>query len=135
MPIPSLQLQEKPVLQTNEQLSRFAFSNSGLEVGLPALQLPMLEICSTCLFQESLPDSLLGIPSIHFLYNRSLRLPRAAARSTISALRLHHAHPFVAAAGKTLSFLLFLFGNSEHPLSNRSLRLPRAAAHSSSSAL
>ena len=80
----------------------WAFSNSGLEVGLPAYQLPTFakchavpnEICGTCLFQESIP----GIPfwnSKHPLPTRSL--------NTSSALWLHHAHPFVASAEKKQS--------------------------------
>ena len=84
----------------------WAFSNSGLEVGLPAFQLPMFEnvthcpkeICSTCLFQESIPAIPLGNAK-HPLLVRSLRLLRAAARSTSSALCFHYAckgsHPFV----------------------------------------
>ena len=39
----------------------------------------------------------------HPLPTRSLRLLRAAVRSTSSALCLHYAHPFVAAAEKNLS--------------------------------
>ena len=194
----------------------WAFSNSGLEVGLPALQLPMLAKCealpkgdlsSTCLFKNPFQLFILGIPSIHSLpeagswepqyvppallyafimlakdsmpslkillyfmvmelgsprcffpfamsniamcqdgafgsgaaslsaahvrktwhwrkdifstflskeslpfvkskrplLTRSLRFPRAAARSTCSAVWLHHAHPFVAAAEKNPS--------------------------------
>ena len=52
------------LLQTNEQSRDWAFSNSGLEVWLPAFQLPMFakcdalrkkEICWTCSFKESVP--------------------------------------------------------------------------------
>ena len=50
------------------------------------------EICSTCLFKES-------IPAIR-LWNSKHPLP---ARTTSSALWLHHAQPFVAAAEKNLS--------------------------------
>ena len=56
------------------------------------------EICSTCLFKESIP----AIPfwnSKHPLAARS-RFLRVAERSTSSALWLHHAFPFVAAVGK-----------------------------------
>ena len=59
------------------------------------------EICSTCLFHESIP----AIPfwnSKHSLPTRSLRFLKAAARSTSSAAWLHHAHPFVASSGKDL---------------------------------
>ena len=79
-----------------------AFSLRGLEAGLPAFQLPMFakcdalkEICSTCLSKESMPF----VKSKPPLPTRSLRSPRAAARST-SSLCLHHAYPFVAAAEK-----------------------------------
>ena len=71
-------------------------------VELPAFQLPMFakcdcrnEICSTCLFKESIPATPFG-NSNHKLPTRS-RFLRAATRSTTSALWLHHAHPFVAA--------------------------------------
>ena len=53
------------------------------------------EICSTCLSKESMPF----VKSKPPLPTRSLRFLRAATRSTSSAL-WHHAHPFVAAAGK-----------------------------------
>ena len=87
-----------------------AFSNSGLEAGLPASLSAAdvgkmwctaeKEIYATCLLQESIPTIAIpfGIPSIHS--TRSLRSLRAAARSTSSEL-FHQAHPFVAAAGKT----------------------------------
>ena len=82
----------------------WAFSNSGLEMGLPAFQLPMSakcdalrkkEICWTRSFKES-------IPAIPFWNSKrplaaGSRFLRAAVRS---ALWLHHARPFVAAAGK-----------------------------------
>ena len=82
-------------------------SKSGLEVGPPAFQLPMIEnltqcrkeICSTCLFKESIPTIPFG-NSKHPLPARS-RFLRAAVHSSSSALWLHHAHPFVAAAEKT----------------------------------
>ena len=57
------------------------------------------EICSTCLFKESIP----AIPfwnSKYPLPTKSFRFLRAAARSTRSALWLHHALLFVAAAAK-----------------------------------
>ena len=84
----------------------WAFSNSGLEVGLPAFQLLCLknvthsrkEIYATCLCKECIP----AIPfwnSKHPLAARS-RFLRAAVRS---AIWLHHAHPFVAAAEKNMS--------------------------------
>ena len=77
----------------------WAFSNSGLEVGLPAFQLPTFakcdavpnEICGTCLFQES-------IPAIPF-WNSKRPLPTRSL-NTSSALWLHHARPFVASAEK-----------------------------------
>ena len=60
------------------------------------------EICSTCLFKESIPAIPFGI-SKHPLCTRS-RFLRAAAHSTSSAiLWLHHAHPFVATPEKNLS--------------------------------
>ena len=52
------------------------------------------EICSTCLSKESMPF----VKSKPPLPTRSLRSLRAVARSTSSALWLHHAHPFVASA-------------------------------------
>ena len=60
------------------------------------------EISSPCL----LKTSILAVPFVKSkppLPTRSLRLLRAAVRSTSSALWLHHAHPFVAAAEKSLS--------------------------------
>ena len=57
------------------------------------------EIFSTCLSKESMPF----VKSKSPLPTRSLRSLRAAAHSTSSALCLHHAHPFVAAAEKNLS--------------------------------
>ena len=56
------------------------------------------EICWTCLFKKSIPAILFWI-SKHPLPARS-RFLRAAVRSTMSALWLHHAHAFVAAAEK-----------------------------------
>ena len=86
----------------------WAFSNSGLEVGLPAFQLPMFakcdalkEICSACLSKESMP--FVKSKSKPPLSTRSLSSLRAAASSTSSALCLHHAHPFVAVTEKDLS--------------------------------
>ena len=55
---------------------------------------------SGCLFKESIPAIPFG-NSKHPLPTRS-RFLRAAVRSTRSALWLHHAHPFVAAAEKKL---------------------------------
>ena len=84
-----------------------AFSNSGLEVGLPALQLPCSQnvthcgkqMCSTCWCKTSIP----AVPfwnSKHPLSTRS-RFLRAAVGSTSSAIScLHHFDPFVAAARK-----------------------------------
>ena len=60
------------------------------------------EICLTCLFQESIPTICLGNAK-HPLPTRSLRLLRAAVHSSSPALWLHHSHPCVAAAEKTLS--------------------------------
>ena len=73
----------------------WAFSNSGLEVGLPAFQLPMFAKCDTlpkgdlftCLFKTSIP----AVPfwnCNHPLPTRS-RFLRATVRSTSSALWLH----------------------------------------------
>jgi len=87
-----------------------AFSNSGLEVGLPALQLPCSQnvthcrkqMCSTCLCKTSIP----AVPfwnSKHPLSTRS-RFLRATVRSASSALCLHHAHPFVEFAEKRTRF-------------------------------
>ena len=54
----------------------WAFSNSGLEVGLPAFKLPMFAKCDTLpkgdffdmfVFRNPFPPFLLGIPSIHSL--------------------------------------------------------------------
>ena len=61
------------------------------------------EICSTCLFKESIP-TIPCVNSKHPIPARSLRFfLRAAACSTNSALCLHHAHPFGAASEKNLS--------------------------------
>ena len=54
---------------------------------------------STFLSKESLPFVKSKCP----LLTRSLRFPRAAARFACSAVWLHHAHPFVAAAEKSPS--------------------------------
>ena len=62
------------------------------------------EICSTCLSNESFLANPFGI-SKHPLSNRSFRFQRAAVRSTTSALWLHHAHPFVAAAEKNIHLM------------------------------
>ena len=60
------------------------------------------EICLTCLFQASVPTISLGNAK-HPLPTRSLRLLRAAVHSSSPALWLHHSHPCVTAAEKTLS--------------------------------
>ena len=60
------------------------------------------EICLTCLSKESIPATPFGI-SKHPLPTRS-RFLRAKVRSTSSGLCLHHAHPFVSATGKNLSY-------------------------------
>ena len=81
------------LLQTNQ----WAYSNGGLEVGLPAFQLPLFSKCDFVgFFEESIP----AIPgySKHPLPARS-RFLRAAVRSTCFAW-LHPAHPFVAATEK-----------------------------------
>ena len=57
------------------------------------------QICSTCLFKESIPAITFG-NSKHPLPTRSFRFLRAAV---CSELWLHHAHAFVAAEGKHLS--------------------------------
>ena len=77
-----------------------AFSLRGLEAGLWAFRVQMLATCDDMLFLESIP----AIPfwnSKPPLPTRSLRFLRAAVPSSNSALWLHHAHPFVAAAEKT----------------------------------
>ena len=79
----------------------WAFSNSGLEVGVPAFQLPMFPECDavpkeiswTCLFKFFFGNSTRPLPA------RS-RFLRAAERSTCFALWLHPAHPFDAATEK-----------------------------------
>ena len=60
------------------------------------------EICSACLSKESIP-AIAFWNSKHPIPTRSLRFLRAEVRSISSALWLHHAHPFVAAAEKHLS--------------------------------
>ena len=55
------------------------------------------EIYATCLSKESIPASTFGNCK-HPVSTRSFRFLRAAARSTSSALCLHHGHPFVAAS-------------------------------------
>ena len=106
-PIPLLQLQEKPVLcKELNNCQDWAFSNSGLEAGLPAFQLPMLAKCyalpkrDLCIFMRHVclrNPCFCGNLTLHS--TRSLRSLRAAARSTSSEL-FHQAHPFVAPAGK-----------------------------------
>ena len=86
----------------------WAFSNSGLEVGLPASSLPMLAKCDTLpgdcfdmlVFRNPSPQFLLGIPSIHSLPEASGSWER---QYTPPALQwLHPAHPFVAATEKNV---------------------------------
>ena len=95
------------LLQTNEHLWRELLATVGAKCGCQPFSCRCSrnvthwrkEICSTCLFHESIP----AIPfwnSKHSLPTRSLRFLRAAARSTSSAVWLHHAHPFVAFSGK-----------------------------------
>ena len=55
--------------------------------------------CSACLFQAAIPFLNFNHPLPARSY-RSLWFLRAAVRSTRSALRLHHAHPLIAAAEK-----------------------------------
>ena len=75
-------------MSTIEMCRDLAFSNSGLEVGLPAFQLLMFgkcdrkDICSTCQSKESMPV----VKSKPPLPTRSLMFLRAAAGSTSSAL-------------------------------------------------
>ena len=95
------------LLQTNEQLSTLSFQQQW--VGNVAASRCRCwqnvthcrkKICSTCLFQESIP----AIPfwnSKYPLPARSLRSLRGTVCSTNSALCLHHAHPFVAASEKS----------------------------------
>ena len=81
-----------------------AFSNSGLEVGLRAFQLPMFAKCDAVperdLCDMFVEESAFLWKSKPPLPTRSLRSLRATVPATSSEL-LHHAHPFVAAAGKT----------------------------------
>ena len=56
------------------------------------------EICSKCLFKESIPATPFG--NFNYPLPARSRVLRAAARSTTFALWLHHVHPFVAAAEK-----------------------------------
>ena len=80
----------------------WAFSNSGLEVWLPAFQLPMFAKCDS-LPKRDLCDMFVSesIPSNPFgslqraVPTRILRFLRAAVRSSRSALSLHHAQLFV----------------------------------------
>ena len=97
-PIPLLHLQEKPVLcKELNNCQDWAFSNSGLEAGLPAFQLPMLAKCyalpkgDLCIFMRHVclrNPCFCGNLSLHS--TRSLRSLRDAARST-NSLWLHHA--------------------------------------------
>ena len=62
------------------------------------------EICSTCLFKESIPTIPLGIPSIHSLPEAWASWEPHTFRHLCIKSRLYHAHPFVAAAEKNLSY-------------------------------
>ena len=76
----------------------WAFSNSGLEVGLS-----MFVKCNSLPTRDLFDMFVQGIHSCNSFWefqSRS-RFLRAAARSTHSALWLHHAHPFVAVTWKT----------------------------------
>ena len=75
----------------------WAFSNSGLEVWLPAFQLPTFAKWDALPKKESIP-AITFWNSKHPLPTRSFRFLRAAVRS---AFWLHHAHPFVAASEKS----------------------------------
>ena len=87
----------------------WAFSNSGLEVACQPFSCRCSQNVTHCnrrfvghvSFQESIPAIPFGY-SKHPLPARK-RFLRAAVSSTCFALWLHPAHPFVAAAGKTLS--------------------------------
>ena len=89
----------------------FAFSNSGLKVWLPAFQLPIFAKCDALPKRDLFDMFVSGIHSRHSFWEfqastpyQKLEVPESrstAVRSTRSALRLHHAHPFVAAAEKT----------------------------------
>ena len=69
----------------------WAFSNSGLEVGLPAFQLPMFAKCDALKeIGSTSKESMPFVKSKPPLPTRSLRSLSAAARST-SSLWLHHA--------------------------------------------
>ena len=72
------------------------------------------EICSTCLFQEFIPAIPLGNAK-HPLPTRSLRLLRAAVRSTSSGLCLYWAckrsHPFVEDSGCVSHVEKYRFGH------------------------
>ena len=78
----------------------WAFSNSGLEVGLPGCQLekcdslPKRDLCGM------LHDSAITCWSFKHPISARRRFLRAAVRSAISAFWLHHTHPFVAAVEK-----------------------------------
>ena len=61
--------------------------------------LPKRDLCLTCLSKESMPFVKSKPPLL--LYQK-LEVPESAAPSTSSALWLHHAHPYVAAAEKRL---------------------------------
>ena len=72
----------------------------GWQWGCRPFSCPCSQNARTCLSKESIP----AIPSWnskHPIPTRSLRFLRATVRSTSSALWLHPAHPFVAAAEKT----------------------------------
>ena len=76
-----------------------AFSLCGLQWGCRPFSCPCSQNVRTCLSKESIP----AIPSWnskHPIPTRSLRFLRATVPCTSSALWLHPAHPFVAAAEK-----------------------------------
>ena len=107
MPIPLLQLQEKHVLcKELNNCQDWAFSNSGLEVGLPAFQLPMFAkgdaLLKGVISDMFVKESMFLWKSKSPLPTRSLRSLRSAAHFNSSALCLcKRSHPFVAAAEKT----------------------------------
>ena len=84
----------------------WAFSNSGLEVGLPAFQLPMVRKCAALPKRDLCDMFVWGIHAFCKVKaatpycTRSLRSLRAAARHDLPALHnaCKRSHPFVAAA-------------------------------------
>ena len=97
MPIPSLQLQKKPVLCTEVAASLWA-----ADVHKMSLTPEQRFMCHVCLRNPFLPF-LLRIPSIQPLPEAwAFWEPRTFCHLCIKSW-LHHAHPFVAAAEKNLS--------------------------------